>query len=83
MPLAQSTFNKRRRFQSKPLSLKNMIVSRRLWIAIGFILIVGASLLATILPIWEARAICIAIMKGLFTWSTPKRPGRVRQGQMI
>ena len=46
----------------------------RLWIAIGFILIVGASLLATILPIWEARAICIAILKGLFTWSTPKQP---------
>ena len=50
------------------------VVHCRLWIAIGFILIVGASLVALILPIWEARALCIAVMKGIFTGRQPKRP---------
>lgn len=45
----------------------------RLWVIIGFILIVGASLLATILPIWEARALCFVIIKRMLRWDSPKR----------
>lgn len=44
----------------------------RLWVIIGFILIVGGSLLATILPIWEARALCFVIIR-MLRWDTPKR----------
>ena len=45
----------------------------RLWVIIGFILIVVASLLATILPIWEARALCFVIIKRMLRWDSPKR----------
>ncbi|DBA67694.1 TPA: urea active transporter, variant 2 [Trebouxia sp. C0005] len=45
----------------------------KLWVVIGFILIVGASLLATILPVWEARALCFVIIKRMLHWDSPKR----------
>ncbi len=44
----------------------------RLWVYVGFILIVSASLLALILPVWEARALCWVITKRLFRWDSPK-----------
>ena len=59
---------------TRPIMKHFAVVFRRLWIAIGFILIVGASLVALILPIWEARALCIIVMKGMFTGRRPKKP---------
>lgn len=44
----------------------------RLWVYIGFILIVGASLLATILPVWEARALCWVIIRRMAHWDKPQ-----------
>ena len=38
---------------------------------IGFILIVGASLVAVILPVYEARQLCWVIITRLFRWDSP------------
>ena len=32
----------------------------------------GASLLAVILPVYEARALCFVIIKRMFRWDSPK-----------
>lgn len=39
--------------------------------AIGFFLLISATLIAIFLPIWEARALLIVICKHMFTWTTP------------
>lgn len=44
----------------------------RLWVVIGFFLLISATLIAIILPIWEARAIIMVILKHMVTWTTPK-----------
>jgi hypothetical protein len=44
----------------------------RLWVVIGFFLLISATLIAIILPIWEARGILTVICKHMFTWTTPK-----------
>ena len=41
---------------------------------IGFILLLSATVIAVVLPIWEARALLIAICKHMVTW-TPAQEG--------
>ena len=41
----------------------------RLWVVIGFILLLSATVIAVFLPIWEARTLMAAICKRMFTWN--------------
>ncbi len=59
--------------ESPDLSAKVSCVDTcRLWVVIGFFLLISATLIAIILPIWEARGILTVIFKHMFTWTTPK-----------
>lgn len=41
---------------------------------IGFFLLLTATVIAVFLPIWEARALLIAICKHMFTWTPVHEP---------
>ena len=43
----------------------------RLWVVIGFFLLISATIIAVVLPIWEARAILTVICKHMLTWTSP------------
>lgn len=46
----------------------------RLWVVIGFFLLITATVIAIFLPVWEARTLLIAMCKHMFTWTPVKEP---------